>query len=264
MPQQQTAPLGAPCWVDLASSDTERARSFYTRLFGWTAEEPNPEFGGYVNFCKGDMRIGGCMQSQPATGMPDAWSVYLATDDVAATVTAAAAHGGAVHVPPMPVADLGTMAFVTDAAGAYVGLWQPASFAGFGVLGESGAPSWFELEARDYRAAVDFYRAVLGWNTEVVSDTPELRYTILKHGQEMLAGIADAASWLPEGVPSHWSVYFGVDDADRTLETIVGLGGRVLRAAEDTPYGRLATAADPTGAQFKLVAPNAAMPARPN
>ncbi|MGH4012971.1 MAG: hypothetical protein ACRDSL_03360 [Pseudonocardiaceae bacterium] len=31
---------------------------------------------------------------------------------------------------------------------------------------------------------------------------------------------------------------------------------------QDTPYGRLAAAADPTGAQFKLVAPNAAMPAR--
>jgi hypothetical protein len=32
--------------------------------------------------------------------------------------------------------------------------------------------------------------------------------------------------------------------------------------AEDTPYGRLAEAADPTGAHFKLVAPNEAMPAR--
>jgi hypothetical protein len=32
--------------------------------------------------------------------------------------------------------------------------------------------------------------------------------------------------------------------------------------AEGTPYGRLAAAVDPTGAQFKLVAPNAAMPAR--
>jgi predicted enzyme related to lactoylglutathione lyase len=31
-------------------------------------------------------------------------------------------------------------------------------------------------------------------------------------------------------------------------------------AAEDTPYGRLAAAADPTGARFKLVAANEAMP----
>ena len=35
---------------------------------------------------------------------------------------------------------------------------------------------------------------------------------------------------------------------------IVALGGEVLMGAEETPYGRLATAADPTGAVFKLVA----------
>jgi hypothetical protein len=45
------------------------------------------------------------------------------------------------------------------------------------------------------------------------------------------------------------------------LAKVVDLGGSILRAAEDTPYGRLAAAADPTGAQFKLVGPNEAMPA---
>ncbi|MGH4025656.1 MAG: VOC family protein [Pseudonocardiaceae bacterium] len=65
---------------------------------------------------------------------------------------------------------------------------------------------------------------------------------------------------LSEGVPSHWSIYFGVDDTDAALAEIVDLGGSILRTAEDTPYGRLAAAADPTGAQFKLVGPNTAMP----
>jgi predicted enzyme related to lactoylglutathione lyase len=64
------------------------------------------------------------------------------------------------------------------------------------------------------------------------------------------------------GVPAHWSVYFGVDDTDAALAQIAGLGGSTVTAAQDTPYGRLATAADPTGAQFKLVGPNDAMPAR--
>ena len=67
---------------------------------------------------------------------------------------------------------------------------------------------------------------------------------------------------LPEGVPAHWTVYFGVDDTDAALAKIAELGGTVVRPAEDTPYGRLAAATDPTGAQFKLVGPNEAMPAR--
>ena len=58
---------------------------------------------------------------------------------------------------------------------------------------------------------------------------------------------------LPEGVPAHWAIYFGVEDTDKALERVVDLGGTVLMPAEDTPYGRLAVAADPTGATFRLV-----------
>ena len=72
----------------------------------------------------------------------------------------------------------------------------------------------------------------------VASDTPEFRYTTLGEGDEQLAGIMDASAFLPEGVPAHWSVYFGVDDADAALAKIVDLGGSIVMAAEDTPYGR--------------------------
>ena len=46
-------------------------------------------------------------------------------------------------------------------------------------------------------------------------------------------------------------MYFGTENADKSLATIVDLGGAVVQAAEDTPYGRLATATDPTGAVFR-------------
>ena len=62
----------------------------------------------------------------------------------------------------------------------------------------------------------------------------------------------DASTFLPEGSPAAWSVYFGTDDTDKSLATIVDLGGAIVQPAEDTPYGRLATATDPTGAHFKL------------
>jgi predicted enzyme related to lactoylglutathione lyase len=52
MPTRDTAPIGAPCWVDLMTSDTERSRTFYCQLFGWTAEDPAEEFGGYFNWVR--------------------------------------------------------------------------------------------------------------------------------------------------------------------------------------------------------------------
>lgn len=82
---------------------------------------------------------------------------------------------------------------------------------------------------------------MFGWDTHVVSDTPEFRYTTLRHNEDWLAGIMDASVFLPDGVPAHWSVYFGVDDTDAALAKIVELGGSTLMAAEDNPYGRLAT-----------------------
>jgi predicted enzyme related to lactoylglutathione lyase len=62
----------------------------------------------------------------------------------------------------------------------------------------------------------------------------------------------DAAGFLPEGAPSHWAVYWEVDDADDAVAKVTSLGGSVVMNPTDTPYGRLATVADPAGAQFKL------------
>ncbi|MBW3647880.1 MAG: VOC family protein, partial [Actinobacteria bacterium] len=73
---------------------------------------------------------------------------------------------------------------------------------------------------------------------------------------DMLAGVMDASAFWPEGEASRWAVYAKVDDTDATLARAVELGGTVVDAAEDTPYGRLATATDPTGATFKLLGTN--------
>ena len=252
MPKRDVAPIGAPCWVDLMTSDPDRARAFYSALFGWTSEDAGPEYGGYINFSKDGIRVAGGMRNDGSSGMPDVWNVYLTTDDAETTVNDAASNGGQVIVPPMAVGPLGTMAVVTDPGHAAIGAWQPAEFPGFGLVAEIGAPAWFELHTRDYEAAVDFYRKVFRWDAHSVSDTPEFRYTTLGEGEGQLAGIMDASGFLPAGVPAHWAVYFSVDDADAALAKITALGGAVVMAAEDTPYGRLATATDPTGAMFKL------------
>jgi predicted enzyme related to lactoylglutathione lyase len=236
------------------TSDPARSRAFYGELFGWTSEEAGAEYGGYVSFQKGGVPVAGGMSNDHDPAKTNAWSVYLASDDAKATVDAAVANGGQVVVSPMDVTDLGTMAFVLDAGQAAVGIWQPGVHQGFGVLAEPGAPAWFELHTRDYDATVRFYREVFGWDTHVAGDTPDFRYTTLGSGDGQQAGIMDASGFLPEGAPASWSVYFGVEDTDISLAKVVDLGGQVVRPAEDTPYGRLAQAADPNGATFKLVA----------
>ena len=175
-----------------------------------------------------------------------------------ATAAAVEANGGMVLVPPMPIMDLGVMAFLADPAGGAIGIWQPGTFPGIAVLGDPGTPAWFELHTRGYEAALDFYRTVFGWETRVMGDTSEFRYTTVNDGDEQLAGVMDASGHLPEGVPSYWAVYFATDDTDATLARAVELGGAIVTPAEDTPYGRLAVATDATGTPFSLLGPNQA------
>ncbi len=108
MPRRETAPLGAPCWIDLFSSDTDKARSFYAELFGWTGRrQPRSSAATSTSGRTGAGRR--CMHNDGSSGSPDGWNTYLATDDAVKTNAAAAEHGATVYVEPMQVGPYGSM-----------------------------------------------------------------------------------------------------------------------------------------------------------
>lgn len=242
---------GAPIWIDLSSSDVDRAQEFYAAVFGWTFESSGPDYGGYVSAFKDGKQVAGLMQNQPEWNAPDAWNIYFHTADTHTTVEALKTAGGSGCVEPMEVPQKGWMAMGADPSGAVFGLWQPTGHHGFEVQDEAGAPVWHQLTTLDFAKAVDFYRAVFGWQTRVESDTDEFRYTTAVFDGKDTLGMMDGSAFLGE-TPSQWTTFFGADDVDKTLQLITDRGGCVLRPAEDTPYGRLAAAADPTGAVFNL------------
>jgi uncharacterized protein len=50
--------------------------------------------------------------------------------------------------------------------------------------------------------------------------------------------------------PAHWSVTFGIDDADATAARASQLGGEVVAGPFDAPWTRMAVIKDPQGATF--------------
>jgi hypothetical protein len=52
MSTRDRAPLGSPCWADLWTSDVDGSRGFYSEVFGWEAQEADPQFGGYFMFTR--------------------------------------------------------------------------------------------------------------------------------------------------------------------------------------------------------------------
>lgn len=256
MPSPVPTP-GAPCWIDLMTSDVAAARRFYADLFGWEYETGDDEkYGGYVMARKNGRSVAGMMQKDDSqAGMPDAWTTYLRVDDAAATAKAVEAHGGQVHMPPMDVPEQGHMAIFGDAAGAVVGVWQPREMLGYEIVGEPGAAAWHELHAKDYDDAVRFYKDVFGWETVVLSDTTEFRYTTMGSGMTAQAGIMDASGYLPAEIPSHWQVYFSVEDTDAIVEKATAMGATLQDGPADSDFGRVAQLADPTGAVFRVIQP---------
>ncbi|MDH6677932.1 putative enzyme related to lactoylglutathione lyase [Rhodococcus sp. LBL1] len=258
MPTRDSAPVGAPCWIDLQTSDVDRAVAFYDGLFGWTHESSGEEYGGYVMFFSGGKPIAGLMAGQPGNPYVDVWTTYLATADADATAKAVAGAGGQVMMEPMTVPAQGRMAMFMDPSGGVVGAWQPAEHKGFGVIGETGAPGWFELVTKDYEAALPFYRDVFGWELATMSDTDEFRYSTGRFDGDDLAGIFDASKALPAQVPSYWQMFVQVDNTDDAVARVTELGGTVLREPWDSEHGRMAQVADPNGAPFMIAGPVAA------
>ena len=56
-------------------------------------------------------------------------------------------------------------------------------------------------------------------------------------------------------MPAAWTAYFQVADGDAAVAKVAELGGSVVRALQDTPYGRIGVVADNHGAVFALITP---------
>lgn len=108
-----------------------------------------------------------------------------------------------------------------------------------------GAPCWFELATPDPDLAKAFYGKLFGWSA--VRDDSGYS-TFLLEGQSVAAVHA-----VPPGAAAAWSIYFSVEDVDRSVASAEALGGRVVQAPVAMgEYGRMAIVTDPQGARFSL------------
>ena len=246
---------GAPCWVDLATSDLDRAIAFYGELFGWEATDTGAAFGHYTNMTRdGHLVAALSPKLDPSQPSPDMWTVYFAVPDVHDALRRATEAGAQPLFEPIQIADAGSMAMVVDPVGAAFGLWQPGTHRGFALYQQLGAPCWFELLTRDLDGSVAFYRDLLGVEVAEMDTGPGgPPYRTLNVGGTQYAGIADITGRLPDTIPNYWSAYFVVQDTDDAVRLIVERGGMVITPPENSPQGRWATVADPMNAVFVII-----------
>ena len=251
-------PAGTPCWVDLMASDLDRTQAFYRDVLGWTYTESQPEYGGYLNALVDGRTVAGL--SPTTEGMEDAphvWSVYLATDDIAADAAKAADAGAAALFEPMEVGPFGFMGMWTDPTGAAFGMWQSKEHTGFGVFAEPGAVAWCDLMTGEPAAAQDFYARVFGYGYQDIGDEKTAYALFTVPGQDMPAGGIGGPG--AAGARPAWSVAFQVDDVDAAARRVRDAGGAVVAEPSDFEYGRMAVATGPDGEAFVVMTPSESM-----
>ena len=111
--------------VELATTDIDKAKSFYAELFDWELEDVDMDGGMTYTLIKVGEGTGGGMMQHPMPGAPSIWVSYVLVDDVKATTAKAKSLGAKVVRDVGEVPDMGSFAIITDPTGAMIAFWQP-------------------------------------------------------------------------------------------------------------------------------------------
>jgi len=118
-----------------------------------------------------------------------------------------------------------------------------------------GAFSWNELMTSDPEAALPFYTALLGWNTQKMP-MPGGDYHVVRVGETSVGGVM---AMPPEakagGMPPCWGSYVTGHRCRRHRAPRRRIGGKVVHGPQDIPgVGRMAVIIDPQGAALNVIA----------
>ncbi len=248
---------GIPVWHELVTKETDKAKAFYTALFGWDTQAwPMGEGKEYTMFALGEKSLCGINSENVPDNCPAYWITYFSVADADAATAANAEAGGVTLVPPMDIPEVGRFSVVKDPQGA---LWCPFKYNQTPQLPDfenmkAGDFAWEELLTSDPEAAAAHYAKVLGYEVDTVDMGEIGSYRLLKVSGTGLAGVMA----MPPGVeaPPHWLPYILSEDIDATFAKAVELGGKGFMPPMDIAgVGRICVVADPLGAAIAAFKP---------
>jgi uncharacterized protein len=251
---------GSFCWADLGTTDQQGAKKFYSNLFGWSTDDMPIGPDSFYTMCqmngKDVVALYQLDKDMLSQGIPPHWLPYISVESVDEAAKAVSAAGGKVMMEPFEVFDSGRMTVAQDPTGATFGMWQPRKHIGARIINENNAMCWHELSTRDTALAKSFYTKVFGWNG-VTKEFDAMPYTEFYIGDPAEGKAAGGMMQMPDEwgeVPSHWMVYFAVDNCEGAVEKAKAVGAKITVPPTDVPnVGRFAMLEDPQGAHFAII-----------
>jgi predicted enzyme related to lactoylglutathione lyase len=241
---------GKLVWVDLVTTDPQKAVKFYSTAFDW-----QPHYfadKNYIELSHNGRVMSSVVRYEDGEAMDgDArWLVSISVPDVDAATQNAVEGGGAILQAATDLPDRGRYSVISDSQGAVLMLLRATG----------GDPSddtqfldewaWAELWTDDTGAAVDFYHALAGYDAMQFPDANGSERILLGTDGKARATVVPLP-W--DDVEPNWIPYIPVASAPDTLQRIVDAGGTVLeKAGGDDESVTVAIVMGPTGGVFAI------------
>lgn len=251
-----TIPTGRFVWFELMTKQTQKAQGFLGELFHWkTKDMPMPGgHGTYTMFVADGKEVGGVMETPQGAPPMAHWISYLQVTDAAATCKQIRSLGGKVRKEPEKLGDFATMAIVADPFDATFALWQPVKAEGTGdYLQAPNTWCWNELTTPDPAKAVEFYSKIGGFTEQKMDMGEHGFYHILNTDGKGRAGVTKPPM---AGVPTMWTPYVHVANADQITDKAKKLGATVHVGPMDIPdVGRFSIFTDANAGTLGILQP---------
>ena len=112
--------------VELATTDYEQAKTFYSKLFNWKLQDMSMGDGMTYTMIEPGDGTGGGMMKQLSPSAPSAWLAYVDVDDIKAATDKAKSLGATIKRDVTEIPGMGWFSVLADPTGATIGLWQAA------------------------------------------------------------------------------------------------------------------------------------------
>jgi len=246
-------------WFELHTPDAAASSWFYSKVFGWAADDVSSLGRPYLTLRSGNDAVAGILPKSIAAFEADKthprWMGYIQVSDVQIYVARVKQAGGQVRRAIQEIPGLGRFAVVGDPENAAFVIYQPL-FQGSDVnLRDVGAIRfrWHDLICTNGSSQLKFYSSVFGWTKLGDSRTD----ASTKCQSFAIDGVPVGGMMHPRTSDQEHGWVFNVDVMD--MKTAIGraveAGGALIHEPFEIADGRrVAQCVDAQGIAFGMVA----------
>lgn len=112
---------------------------------------------------------------------------------------------------------------------------------------------WHDLTVSNAEEVRYFYSAVCGWTSIGQSMGDYEDYSMVLPGKDQaVAGVCHARG-VNSGIPAQWLIYVQVDSVEKSVESALALGGKVIHGPVSMDGSSFCVLQDPAGAYIALM-----------